>query len=344
VVADSQQLMVRRAVAAGIALLVVILLVVGVKGCLDSRKEQALKDYNRNVSGLVQRANQNADDFFAVLTSGGASSTDLQTQVNEVRGRAESQTREARALDVPGEMQAPQQSLLLSLGLVEGAMGKVAEKIPGALASDATAAEAAVRDVAGEMQAFTAADVVYSQRTAALIKQVLDDEGIGGQTVQAASFQQNLGWLVPATVAKRIGSQSGAGTGAGATGEVAPGLHGHGLVSVSVGDVTLQPGGPANRIPASSNVTFNVTFTNQGTNPESDVRVRVRVRGAGEPITVQRTVDQTRPGANATVAVPLGQSPPIGTPVTITVEVRPVPGEKKTDNNSADYTSLFTRG
>jgi hypothetical protein len=29
-------------------------------------------------------------------------------------------------------------------------------------------------------------------------------------------------------------------------------------------------------------------------------------------------------------------------PVTISVEVRPVPGEEKTDNNSAEYDAIFT--
>ncbi|MBA3326888.1 MAG: hypothetical protein H0T43_01115 [Solirubrobacterales bacterium] len=338
--------MARRAVAAGVTLLFVILLVVGVRGCLDSRQEQALKDYNRDVSGVVQKANENAAAFFEGLTAGGASSTDLQTQVNQLRVRAEGQTRQARDFDVPGEMEEAHDNLLLALTLVEGAIGEVAERLPGALASDANAAEEAVTQIAGQMQAFTAADVVYSQRTAALIQQVLDEKEIGGQTIQASTFQQNLGWLEPDTVAGRIGSESGGGGGGGggARGEPAPGLHGHGLVSVAVGETSLQPGGAANRIGASSSLAFEVALINQGENEETDVRVRVRVSGAGEPITVQRTVDQTAPGADATVSVPLGQAPPIGTPVTITVQVRPVPGEKKTDNNTQEYTALFTRG
>ena len=65
---------------------------------------------------------------------------------------------------------------------------------------------------------------------------------------------------------------------AAANEQVAPGRHGHGLVSVSVGDTTLQPPPTTNRIPASSGLAFTVRFTNQGDNEETDVRVRVRVR------------------------------------------------------------------
>jgi hypothetical protein len=54
-------------------------------------------------------------------------------------------------------------------------------------------------------------------------------------------------------------------------------------------------------------------------------------------------VPQTKAGATAEVAVPLGQSPPIGTPVTVRVTINKVPGEQKTDNNRGTYTVLFTR-
>ena len=108
-------------------------------------------------------------------------------------------------------MRPAQRNLLLSLGLVQEAMGKVAEKLPSALSTDPPTAEPAVKGIAGQMQAFMAADVVYTQRTATLIKQVLDDKEIGGQTIQTSEFLQNLGWLQPATVAKRINAQAARG-------------------------------------------------------------------------------------------------------------------------------------
>jgi hypothetical protein len=337
--------MVRRAVAAGVGLLVLVLLVVGVRGCLSSRKEQALKDYNRDVAGLVQEANNNTSDFFQTLSSGGSSASDLQTQINQLRVQAEEQTKKAVKLDVPGEMKPAHRNLVLTLSLVQESIGKVAEKIPSALASDSTVASNAVTSIAGEMQAFTAADVVYTRRVAALIQQILDKEQIGGQTIQRSNFQQNLGWLDPDIVARRIGSEAGRGAGGGGTGgEPAPGTHGHALISVAVGDKTLVAGGAANRIVASSNVTFRATIANQGENIESDVRVRVQIKvTGGKTVTAQKTVTETRPGTNAEVSVPLRDAPPIGEPVTITVAVLPVPGEKMTDNNTQTYTALFTR-
>jgi len=342
--ADSQQLMVRRVAAAGIGLFVVVLLALGVNSCLNNRQEQALKDYNREVSSIVQDADANADAFFETLSTGGTSSPDVQSEVNQLRFRAQALSKQATGLDVPGDMRPAQRNLLLSLSLIQEAMGKVAVKLPAALSSDSATAVPAVAGVAGEMQAFVSADVVYNRRSRTLIKEVLDGKKIGGQVIQSSSFLQNLGWLQPSTVARRIGSQAGRGAGDGGSTEPAAGLHGHGLLGVSVGAVTLTAG-QANRIPASSNLTFSVKIANQGDNPETDVRVRVRIRGGGgDPITAQKVVDQTVAKTEVTVMVPLGQAPPIGQPVTVVIDVGGVPGEKNTTNNTATYPAIFERG
>ena len=82
------------------------MLVLGVKGCLDSRQEQALKDYNRDVASLVQESDANTDDFFTALTTGGTSSTDVQAQINQLRLRAEGADRAGRGLRRPRRHEA----------------------------------------------------------------------------------------------------------------------------------------------------------------------------------------------------------------------------------------------
>ena len=265
--------MVRRLVAAGVVVVFAFVLVFGVKGCLDSRKEQALKDYNRDVASLVQEADANVNDFFTALATGGTSAVDVASQINQLRLLAKSQTSKAQGLSVPGEMRPAHRNLLLSLGLIEETMGKVAEKIPSARSTDSATAEPAVLAITAEMQSFVAADVVYKRRAAALIKQALDDEDIGGQTIQDVQFLPNPEWLDAPTVARRINADAGRGAGAEAsTRPPAPGLHGHGLLGVSVGNVTLATGTTAsNRLPGGANVTFNVKIANQGENSETDV-------------------------------------------------------------------------
>jgi hypothetical protein len=267
----------------------------------------------------------------------------VQSEINQLRTRAQSLTKRAEGLSVPGEMRPAHVNLLLSLSLIHEAIGKVAEKIPAALSTDSATAVPAVRGIAGEMRAFDAGDVVYNRRTAALIKQVLDDNDIGGQVIQSSSFLQNLGWMQPSTVAKRINSQAGRGAGDGASTEPAPGAHGHGLIAVSVGDLTLTPG-QANSLTAASTVTFNVKVANQGDNPEQDVRVRIRISGAGDPLRAEQVIDQTQAKTETTVAIKLTDPPPTGQAITIRAEVLPVPGEKNTENNTQTFPAIFRRG
>jgi hypothetical protein len=73
------------------------------------------------------------------------------------------------------------------------------------------------------------------------------------------------------------------------------------------------------------------------------VQVVLRIEGGPEPIRVVRTVDSVPQGTQAEAALALDQAPPVDTPVTISVEVRPVPGEEKTDNNSSQYDAVFTQ-
>jgi len=336
---DQQQLMIRRAVAIGVLVVLLIIIVLGFKSCRDNARKNSLRDYNRDVATIVQDSDtQVSKPLFDLLTSDqDKSPVTLETQINQYRVVADQQAQRARDLSVPDQMAGAQRHLTTVLDFRAEALAVIADQIRAALGS-ARAAEDATNQIAGQMQKLLASDVVYSQRVAPLIKQELDDNDITGQTIASSKFLPNLGWLDPGTVASRIGGQGG-----GATQPLAPGPHGHGLLSVSVGDTTLQPQPAVNRLAAGSDTTFDVTFQNQGQSDENSVKVTVRISGAGKPITVNKTVPQTKAGAESEVQIPLGQSPPIGTPVTIKVTVGKVRGEVNTDNNTESYTALFTR-
>jgi len=331
----------RQGIAGLVALLVIIALVVGINSCRNSARDNALRDYNREVGTMASESDELGQQLFGTLTQQSLQPVDQQTQINQLRVRAQQQAQRARDLDVPGEMENAQRNLLLALDLRADAVAKIASRIVAARGDQEGAAEAATDQIAGEMQALLASDVIYSQRVVPFIQEALADADIGGQRIVAGRFLDDLTWLQPEQVASRIGATAGGGR---SSRQVAPGRHGHGLTSVSVGDTTLQPQPATNRIQATSGLAFTVRFSNQGEHEETGVRVRVRVRPpTGRPITVTRTVDQTNPGAEAETTIPLGQSPPTGTPSTVTVEVLRVPGEENVDNNSQDYTVIFTR-
>jgi hypothetical protein len=339
---DSRTVRMRQGVAVAGLLVVVILLGLGIRGCVSGAKKRSLREYAQNVSSLVQESdNQVGKPFFQQLAgSGGASNAlNLETQVNQLRVVSEDLVKRARRLDVPGDMRQAQSVLLLVLEMRRDALRKIADKLPSAQASGGTADQAIV-GLTGQMQLFYASDLLFKYRVAPLIKRGLDDGGVSGQPVPDTNFFPTIRWLDAGQVANRLGATLSASKRGG---PVAPGSHGHALTSVSVGGVELDPD-TANRIPAGSNLAFTVTFQNQGDNDETGVVVKLAIEGGGNPVTAEATVPETTKGSEASVDVPLRQAPPIGVPVTITVSIDAVPGEKMLENNKRSYPAIFTRG
>lgn len=345
VAADPQTVRNRRIVAAVFVVLFVVLLSFLVNSCLDTRAENRLKDYNRDVGSVVGRSDREVGQpFFDLISQGGQSANELEQNISSLRSRADELVEQAEDFDVPDELRAAQRNLLLTLDMRAAGLEKIAGQVRTALVQEGgEEAEAATEQIAAQMQQFLASDVVYDARVVPFIQDALDAKEIGGQTIANSQFLPSVEWLDVEVVADRLGAEGGGG--AGSRREPAPGLHGHGLISVRVGDLALEPGETTpNRIPAGSDLSFDVEFANQGENEERNVPVRVRIRSPGaKTISAVRRVEQTEPGTNATASVPLQQSPPIESPVTIEVSVERVPGEEKLDNNRQTYTAIFTR-
>jgi hypothetical protein len=339
---DRQTARMRQAVGLGAIIIVLILIVLGFKGCLDSRKDNALKDYNRNVTAVIDDSDNNVGKpFFQHMSSGSRNSQDLSVQINQLRLAAEDDVKRAKGFSVPGDMKAVQRNLELVLNLRAEGLAKIADQIPSALGRGQTS-ETAIGKIATEMGTFFASDVVYQSRVTPLIGDVLKSNGINGQTIASSQFMRDISWLSPQTVANGLGKSAG-GTGS-SSGQVAPGLHGHSLDSTAVGTVTLQPEAPGvtNRVAAGANPAVTVKFTNGGVNDETNVKVSINLKGGGKNITQNKTIDQTKAGTQSTVNIPVGE-PPIGPVTTLTVTIAKVPGETKLTNNKSTYTIIWSR-
>ena len=94
-------------------------IVLGFKGCLDSRKDNALKDYNRNVTAVINDSDQSVGKPFFQRMSNGARNRrrTCRSQINQLRLAAEDDVKRAKAFDVPGDMGAAQRNLELVLNL-----------------------------------------------------------------------------------------------------------------------------------------------------------------------------------------------------------------------------------
>jgi len=338
---DRNQLMIRRGLAVAGAVLLIFLLFLAVKSCRNAAKEQAFKDYNRDVGAFVQESDQQSKGLFDVLEKGGQSPVELQNTVNGYASDAAQLVDRAKSADHPGELDGAHRYLVETLEFRRDGLKGIADDLPQALGDRG---EEATQSIAAQMQTFLTSDVIYSQRFLPRLQSGLKDEGLlGSEKPPKSSFLTDVEWLVPATVADRI-DRIGSGEGSGSSGPVAPGLHGTGLGTVQVqpGGITLNEGG-ATQIKAAPNLSLDVQVANQGENDEKNVTVKVAIRGAGKPIELEEKLPEIAAGQTKTVSVPLSSTPPAGQPVTIRVEIAAVPGEKKTDNNKGSFPAVFSK-
>jgi hypothetical protein len=329
--------MVRRAVAGGAGVLVLLLLVLGFRGCLDAREERALKDYVRDVGALVQESDQESEGLFGLLRDpGDANDVDIQNQLNTFRNQAGQLVDRAAGTDHPGDVNGAHAYLVEVFEFRRDGVAQIAEQLPEAIA-DQGDRRGGTEQIAAAMQNFLASDVLYQTRFTPNLNDALKKAEIG-EKVPGSGFLPDVEWLRPSVVADRVRSLGGTG----ATGAAAPGLHGSGLGAVTLGGQTLTPGGSAS-VRLAEDLKFTVQVANQGENSETDVKVNVTVGRGGDAIKLDKVLDTIAAGETKPVEIPLADQPPTGQNVPITVEVAQVPGEETTDNNKGTFAAIFTR-
>ena len=337
----------RRLFALGAGLILLVILFLGIRGCMSVRKERAYKDYVREVAGDARESQQESAAVFALLRGqADQRGVALQNSINGFRTEAGRLVDRARKRDRPDELADAHRYLIDTLTLRRDGLAQVARLLPTALGDQG--AEQATRDLAAQMQTFLASDVVFTQRFLPRLYSVIEKEGLEDDVPipeplrKPAGFLQHVDWLRPTTVADRIARHGGGGGGASDE-PAAPGLHGTGVQAVTVqpSGTALNPGAAVD-IASRRNITFDVQIQNQGEHEEQDVTVRLTISGAGKPITVEDSIDAIAAGETQTASIPLPRLPTTGRPVTIRVQVEPVPGEQKTDNNRQTYQAVFT--
>jgi CARDB len=326
---ERQQIVLRRALALGAGLIVLILIALGVKGCLDAQAHRALSDYARNVTEIVEETEKTSKDFFGKFSEPGELSvTDFVEVVNADRSAMESYANRVGELSAPGGMGKAQSSLELVYDLRSRAMDEIASKMSTALAN--VGAKQATKVITAQMEKFLASDVVYASVVRPEIDRVLADNGIEGDDVpKSVILPEGTKWLDEATISSALGAVGG-GT-AGETG----GIHGLGLLGTAI-DGTALVADSSVAVSAEGTPEVEVEVENQGTSTESGVTVSVTVSGSSP---ISETINSIEPQETQTVVIPLTPAP-TGTKE-VEVEVAPVPGENITSNNEAAYTVEF---
>lgn len=334
---DHQAVVQRRAIAAGVIVLFLILLILLGKGCQSARQERGVKDFVQTTNSIVTQSNQSSRDFFNLLKDpGDKGATEIETSINEQRSLASELVRQANNLDAPGELTGAEAYLIQALEFRRDGLTEISQEIGQALGDQDP--EAATEKIAANMQQFLASDVIYSQRAYAYMKQALTDNKIEGVSVPSSQFLPSLEWLDPAVVDDVLSRARG---GTGSDQPVAPGTHGTGITGVSA-----QPSGAAltegtaNDLSAAKSIAIDVQ--NQGENDEKDVQVTITITGgSGSAIKLQDSIATIKAGETVKMTIPLTRTPAKGTSAELKIDVKRVPGEENVENNKQTFQVTF---
>jgi hypothetical protein len=333
---DRHTLMVRRRVAAGVAVVLLIAIVIGINACLKSEKHEELKNYNNAVGELAESFATNVSKpLFSTLSgAGGQSALKVEVQIDQLRIQAQATATRARGLGTPGDMAAAQRNLALTYDLRSEALAKIAALAPAALGGQDTQA---LTKLAGDMELLLASDVVCSQRVAPLISQTLAADGVEGVSPAASRSLPNLGWLEATTVQSRITGQPASST---QSGSFTPGNHGHALKGTSVGATALEGEPTLNHISGGGSPTFTLQVENSGEFDETNVKVDVTVTAGGKTFKASHVIEKTEPGKVASVDIPIAGIP-LGVAAKIESYIEGVRGENDLENNKGTYLAIF---
>lgn len=325
----------RRVFALGAAVLVIVLVLLGIRGCLNARKERGFENYVSDLSALATQSTQLSSGFFTLLEDPpkGQDEQTLQAQIATDRGSAENLLERAEGLSTPDELKDAQTELVEAFRLRRDALAGIAADIQTALGDEGRGE--AIDRLTEDMRTLLASDVLYKRARDSIV-QILSDQGIGGDVPQSQFLPDPIErWIVSSQLTTALSSfANDAGT--------TTGTHGVALLSASIGDTALTAGGENIVSIGSGTPTLSAEVQNQGNKGESDVTVNYTLSGGAVPIEGEASIAQLDAQGVDEVKLPFESKPETGVALTLQVEVVPVLGEEVADNNSFTYTVTFS--
>jgi hypothetical protein len=192
--------------------------------------------------------------------------------------------------------------------------------------------------LASQAQRLATSDVIWDDLFKTPATEVLKSEGISGVAVPDSNFLPASD-LASSSAMKPIWERiQGAAQGGTPTG-----LHGTGLESTKAlpsGTVLSQD--TETTVTVTPGLAFEVAVKDTGDQQEVEVQVNLTIQKTPTPTVRTETINLINPGETKTVTFrDLGQ-PPFGQRTSVKVDVKPVPGEENTSNNTAEYPVIFS--
>jgi hypothetical protein len=324
------------------AILIVVLLLLWVQSCQEDKKRDAYSSYMTSMKAVGDDSQRVGRELSDALTTQGIKPAELQKQLGNLAQQQELATERARKLDPPGPLHEAHDRALEALVFRANGLAGLSEAFRRTQGSKDAAAAGAL--LASQAERLVASDVVWDD----LFKEpgivVLKTENISGVVVPDSNFVQtpdlaSTRSMVP--IWERINGSAASGSSSGTP----VGLHGTNIESVKVipGGQTLSES-TENTVEASTDLGFAVAVANGGNSQEVKIQVTLTIQQSPTPIVKKQTIDIINPDETKTVVFRDFPSVDFGERRIMRIDVDPVPGEQRTNNNSAEYPIIFSLG
>jgi hypothetical protein len=322
----------RRLVALAIGVGIIILIVLGVRGCLNARKERGFENYVQDLSAIADESQQLSEEFFGRLKEpGDLSPLSFKAEISGDRSTAESLLGRVQGLDTPDELADEQQELEQAYELRADGIGGTADQISTALGNNPAGATEAIADY---MRYFLASDVLYGRSREGIDEELKTQDISTPDKLPETPFLPDLDWLDPSFLTTTL-----AGVSAG--GNACKGVCGLALFEAQVNGTTLTPD-TTNTIGGGAPFELEVSAQNQGDSDATNVPVTFTLSGGPNEISGDGTIDAIKPGDTDSTKIAIDPDPEAGTDLTLEATVGPIPGEEIADNNTSTYTVNFS--
>jgi hypothetical protein len=330
--------MLRLAGLIAFLILAVIVVVFLLKGCASSSKHARYSNYMDKMTTIGNDSTQLGKQLNSALAATGIKETQLESKIRGFAATQQQQADQATSINAPGPLHTEHAHAIEVLQLRASGLSRLAD----AFAQTATSKDASAAGtlLAGQMRLLVASDVNWDFYFRDASKRVLQDEGVTDVNVPDSTMVANpdlASSQAMETAWRRIHGTTNTSTPAGD--------HGSALVSVTaLPDGKQLSTSTETTVTSTTDLAFRVGVQDSGSFQEFNIKVTLTIAKTGAPIVKTKTIDIINAGETKYVVFSDFNAVPFGVPTTVKADIQPVPGEKTTSNNSAEYRVIFSLG
>ena len=319
----------------GLVVFVVVLMLLFalfVASCSGTSRHAAYASYMAKVDRIAQESQANGTALAAALAKPGVKVSDLVTTLNGLASQERQNVTAAQNIAPPGRLRNDNSALIQALELrVSGIAGLAATFAKSSKASNASALLADAGD------RLLASDIVWDDLFKTPTTDQLKADGVTGVSVPESHSLSSTDLVSAHQMALVLQRISGASTGGTVTG-----VHGTNIVSVeALPAKQVLSEAALNTVTTGTDLQIAVTVDDSGDSQEVHIPVSLTITGSPE-IVLHKSIVTINPGEQQVVTFSGLGAVSFGRQVTLTVDVKAVPGEKVLSNNSAQFPVIFS--